>query len=178
MDLNSEINLKLIYGTETGFTKAIGEDIITHFKPKTHSLIKVDEAGPEDWRADLLILGTPTWCDPRLDTYGEYSDDWNESYERFSKIDFTNQTVALYGLGDQVGYGDNFVDGLGMLAEVVLKNGGRLIGLTSTEGYKFEKSTGLKDENTFYGLPIDEDNEPTHSPLRIMAWVKQLKEEI
>ena len=65
-----------------------------------------------------------------------------------------------------------------MLAEVVLKNGGRLIGLTSTEGYKFEKSTGLKDENTFYGLPIDEDNEPTHSPLRIMAWVKQLKEEI
>ena len=90
MDLNSEINLKLIYGTETGFTKAIGEDIITHFKPKTHSLVKVDEAGPEDWRADLLILGTPTWCEPRLDTYGEYSDDWNESYERFSKIDFTN----------------------------------------------------------------------------------------
>ena len=126
----------------------------------------------------MLILGTPTWCEPRLDTYGEYSDDWNESYERFSKIDFTDQTVALYGLGDQVGYGDNFVDGLGMLAEVVLKNGGRLIGLTSTEGYKFEKSTGLKDENTFYGLPIDEDNEPTHSPLRIMAWVKQLKEEI
>ena len=36
----------------------------------------------------------------------------------------------------------------------------------------------IKDENTFYGLPIDEDNEPTHSPLRIMAWVKQLKEEI
>ena len=95
-----------------------------------------------------------------------------------SKIDFTGQTVALYGLGDQVGYGNNFVDGLGMLAEVVLRNGGRLIGLTSTEGYKFEKSTGLQDENTFFGLPIDEDNEPTLSPFRIMEWVKQFKEEL
>ena len=144
----------------------------------TTSVNCVDKATPEMWRGDLVILGAPTWCEPRLDSYGEYSDDWNDSYETFSHIDFKDQKVALFGLGDQVGYGNNFVDGLGMLAEVVLKNGGRLIGLTSTEGYKYEESNGLKDENTFYGLPIDEDNEPTHSPLRIMAWVKQLKEEL
>ena len=102
--------VNLIYGTETGFTKSIGEDILRLFEVDGHDtkLIKVDEAGLEDWKADLLILGAPTWCEPRLDTYGEYSDDWNDSYDIFSKIDFTDQTVALFGLGDQIGYGDNF----------------------------------------------------------------------
>ena len=108
--------VNLIYGTETGFTKSIGEDILRLFEVDGHDtkLIKVDEAGLEDWKADLLILGAPTWCEPRLDTYGEYSDDWNDSYDIFSKIDFTDQTVALFGLGDQIGYGDNFVDALGL----------------------------------------------------------------
>ena len=68
--------VNLIYGTETGFTKSIGEDILRLFEVDGHDtkLIKVDEAGLEDWKADLLILGAPTWCEPRLDTYGEYSD--------------------------------------------------------------------------------------------------------
>ena len=63
---------------------------------------------------DLLVLGAPTWCEPRLDEYGQYSDDWNDTYQTFSKIDFTGQKVALYGLGDQIGYGHNFVDALGL----------------------------------------------------------------
>lgn len=170
--------INLIYGTETGFTKSIGEDILKLFPDDDTKMIRVDEAATEDWRADLLILGTPTWCEPRLDTYGEYSDDWNDSMETFKKIDFSDQPVALYGLGDQVGYGDNFVDGLGMLADVVLENNGRLIGMTSTEGFEFEHSEGLFQFDTFYGLAIDEDNEPTHSPIRIMKWVDQLKEEL
>ena len=99
------MKINLIYGTETGFTKSIGEDILRLFPDDETRLIKVDEAATEDWRADLLILGAPTWCEPRLDEYGQYSDDWNDTYQTFSKIDFTGQKVALYGLGDQIGYG-------------------------------------------------------------------------
>lgn len=84
----------------------------------------------------------------------------------------------MYGLGDQVGYADNFVDGLGMLAEVVIRNGGRLIGRTSTDGYTWSESNGLADENTFFGLPIDEDNEPTLTYPRIHRWVQQLQDEL
>ena len=104
------MKVNLIYGTETGFTKSIGEDILRLWDVAGHEtrLIKVDEAAIEDWRADLLIMGAPTWCEPRLDTFGEYSDDWNET--DLSKVDFKDQIVALFGLGDQVGYGNNFVD--------------------------------------------------------------------
>jgi flavodoxin I len=176
MSLNSEIGVKLIYGTETGFTKLVGDVILNAFHSK--DIINVEDAKPEDWKADLLILGIPTWCEPRLDTYGEYSDDWNNSISKFEAIDFTGQTVALYGLGDQVGYANNFVDGLGMLAGVVVQNGGRLIGLTSTDGYRWEQSNGLADESTFFGLPIDEDNEPTLTYPRVIKWVQQLMDEL
>jgi|TARA_R110002153_G_scaffold5086_5_gene23990 flavodoxin I len=177
MNLIREIDVKLIYGTETGFTKLVGDAILTNFNGKK-SIINVEDAKPEDWSSDLLILGIPTWCEPRLDTFGEYSDDWNDSLDKFKHIDFTGQTVALYGLGDQVGYADNFVDGIGMLAEVVIRNGGHLIGKVSTDGYHWSKSNGLADENTFFGLPIDEDNEPTLTYPRIIKWIQQLRDEL
>ena len=170
------MKINLIYGTETGFTKSIGEDILRLFPDDETRLIKVDEAATEDWRADLLILGAPTWCEPRLDTFGEYSDDWNET--ELSNIDFKDQTVALFGLGDQVGYGDNFVDALGMMAEVVNDRGGEIIGKVSVRKYTFEKSEGTDGQGFFWGLPIDEDNEPTHTPQRLITWVEQLKKEM
>ena len=174
----NEISVNLIYGTETGFTKQVGEAVLEIFKPDSYKILNVEDAKPEDWKASLLILGIPTWCEPRLDTYGEYSDDWNNAMESFKGIDFTNQYVALYGLGDQIGYADNFVDGLGALAEVVIENGGHIIGYTPADNYKFDKSTGLVNDNTFYGLPIDEDNEPTLTWPRLTAWVEQLKREL
>lgn len=172
------MKVNLIYGTETGFTKSIGEDILRLWDVDGHEtrLIKVDEAGTEDWRADLLIMGAPTWCEPRLDTFGEYSDDWNDT--DLTKVDFKDQVVALFGLGDQVGYGDNFVDALGMMAKPVLEGGGTLIGKVPEHLYDYEESQGLDGEGNFWGLPIDEDNEPTHSPQRIMDWVAQLKKEL
>jgi flavodoxin I len=172
------MKINLIYGTETGFTKTIGEDILRQFIYDETKIIKVDEAAVEDWRADLVILGAPTWCEPRLDTFGEYSDDWNDSYDTFSKIDFTGQTVALYGLGDQIGYGNNFVDALGMMSKVVLANGGRLIGKKDPTEYDYEESEGVDEEGIFYGLPIDEDNEPTLTDLRVQVWAEQLKREL
>ena len=87
------MKINLIYGTETGFTKSIGEDILRLFPDDETRLIKVDEAATEDWRADLLILGAPTWCEPRLDTFGEYSDDWNET--ELSNIDFKDSIQVL-----------------------------------------------------------------------------------
>ena len=36
--------------------------------------------------------------------------------------------MALYGLGDQIGYGEYFVDGNGILANVILEKGGEIIG--------------------------------------------------
>jgi len=174
------MKVNLIYGTETGFTKSVGEQIlrtlaINNYWCTMRNISEVDEEFYTD--CDLLVMGAPTWCEPRLDEYGQYSDDWNECYESFSKVDFTGQKVALYGLGDAVGYGDNFVDALGMMAKVVTGNGGELLGKVAVQNYTFDKSEG-HDGGYFFGLPIDEDNEPTKTKERIASWISQLQQEI
>ena len=103
--------------------------------------------------------------------------DWEDYYDTFKTIDFTNKIVAIFGLGDQIGYGEYFVDGIGILAQVVIKNGGKIIGNCSTDGYDFMQSKAEKSEGIFYGLQIDEDNQHHETENRIEKWWQQLKEE-
>lgn len=176
------MTINLIYGTETGYTEIIGEDIMERWlrawPQDDFKLIRVDETTPEDWKADLLILGAPTWCEPRLEVLGEMSEDWNGEYDDFKKRDFTGQKVAIYGLGDQHGYDDNFVDGIGLLAKPIIENGGTIIATTSAVEYSFISSYGLKDESTFYGLAIDEDNEANRTNDRIINWLHAIEREL
>jgi len=175
------MKVNLIYGTETGFTKRVGETILRLFAKNNYwcSMKSLAQVEKKDWTdCDLTVIGAPTWCEPRLDEYGQYSDDWNDYYDTFKKIDFDGQKVALYGLGDQIGYGDNFVDALGMMADVVLENGGTLYGKVGQEGYEYPESKGIDKDGLFYGLPIDEDNESDLTSNRCSNWVKQIKEEI
>jgi flavodoxin I len=48
----------------------------------------------------------------------------------------------------------------------------------STEGYEFEASKALIDENTFIGLCIDEDRQPELTVERVSKWVNQLNDEM
>lgn len=45
-----------------------------------------------------------------------------------------------------------------VLYDVVVKNGGEAIGFTSNEGYHYEESEAVID-NQFVGLAIDENNQ-------------------
>ena len=50
-------------------------------------------------------------------------------------MDFNGKTIALFGLGDQEGYGHEFVDGLGILFEKFEDLGASFIGEWPTDGY-------------------------------------------
>ena len=161
--------IKLIYGSDTGNTELVTEDIT-----KLLDNIEVTTVGDltsEDWDNDKFILGIPTWYD------GELQSDWEEYFDKFKTIDFTNKTVAIFGLGDQLGYDEWFCDGIGILAEVILKNGGKVIGYTKKDDtYDFDTlPKSLVDENTFYGLCIDEDNQPELTQDRLINWIENLK---
>ena len=128
---------------------------------------------PSDFNEyNILILGIPTWY------IGELQTDWDDFFEEFKTIDFNGKKVAFFGLGDQYGYPDNFQDGLGILGEVVLENGGKLFGYWPNEGYDFNESLGIAPNGMFYGLALDEDNQRDESNERIEKWVNQLKEEL
>mgnify|MGYP005729172709 FL=1 len=111
----------LIYGSDTGSTEYISEIIAEKLSLEDMDFKDVVTMKPPDFAEyDILILGIPTWY------IGELQTDWDDFFEEFKTIDFTGKKVAFYGLGDQYGYPDNFQDGLGILAEVVLDNGGEL----------------------------------------------------
>jgi len=165
------MEVKIIYGSDTGNTEIVTEDLVKLLdSPKVET---VDEINENTWKDSVLyILGIPTWYD------GDLQSDWEDYFDDFQEVDFTGKTVAVFGLGDQIGYDEWFCDGVGILAEVVEKNGGTVIGNWSTDGYEFEASKAVMNtNNTFFGLCLDEDNQPDLTQKRLQRWVDQLKEE-
>ncbi|MEM1337979.1 MAG: flavodoxin [Bacteroidota bacterium] len=162
----------IIYGSDTGVTEEITNDIASKITSESLEVIEVCNVAIADFtRFDLLFIGLSTWYD------GDLQSDWEDYFDTFQTIDFTGQLVAIFGLGDQLGYDDYFVDGIGILAEVILQNGGTIIGHWPAEDYDFSASKGIASDGKFYGLALDEDNEPQRSPERIEQWLAQVQQE-
>ena len=89
-------------------------------------------------------------------------------------MNLKGKTIALFGLGDQKGYPENFLDGMGILAELFEAQGARLVGFTSTEGYSYESSRAEKGDQ-FCGLGIDYESQGSKNKERVHAWVEKLK---
>ncbi len=163
----------LVYGSDTGSTEYISEIIAEKLDLKDISFKDIYTMKPNDFnKFNILIIGIPTWY------IGELQTDWDDFFPQFKTIDFTNKKVAFFSLGDQYGYPDNFVDGLGILAKVVIENGGKLFGYWPNNGYEFNKSLGIAPNEMFYGLVLDEDNQRDMSDERINKWLIQLKKDL
>ena len=83
--------------------------------------------------------------------------------------------MALFGLGDQVLYPDHFVDDMGILKEEADKVHSNVIGRWPTTGYEFTNSDGAEDD-MFYGLALDEDNQSELTDELIKQWTDLLKD--
>jgi flavodoxin I len=90
----------------------------------------------------------------------------------------TGKKVAIFGVGDQESYGDNFCDAAGELYDLFQARGAKIYGYTSPEGYLHTASKAvLENEGLFCGLMCDEDNQYDLSEERAKKWVAQLKSE-
>jgi flavodoxin I len=116
---------------------------------------------------DHLILGIPTW------NVGQLQDDWAIAMPHLDALDFTGRQVALFGVGDQYGYPDNYLDAVGMLGAKLVERGAALVGKWSADGYEFAASKALVD-GQFMGLALDEEHQAEMSERRIDQWVEQL----
>lgn len=159
----------IIYSFNTKKTAKVAEQIKAAFDDDAVELINAEDITAEVFGAyEQLILGVPTWFDGELPNY------WDEFVPDLEDLDLKGKKIALYGLGDQKGYPENFQDGIGILAEIVEGQGAEIVGLTSTEGYTFESSRGVRGDQ-FLGLAIDYENQGSKNKTRIPAWVKELK---
>jgi len=105
---------------------------------------------------------------------GELQNYWVRFGPALEDLKLKGKTIAIYGLGNQVEYPENFGDAVGILGELVQERGARLIGFTSAEGYKYESSRALVGDQ-FMGLLLDQETQPRLSKERIEKWVINLK---
>lgn len=115
-----------------------------------------------------LILGVPTWFDGELPNY------WDEFVPALEDLNLKGKTIAIFGLGNQVEYPENFGDAVGIMGELIQERGAKLIGYTSAEGYNYESSKALAGDQ-FMGLILDQETQPRLSKERIEKWVIDLK---
>jgi len=120
---------------------------------------------------DKIILGGSTWGD------GELNDDWEDAWANFCQLDLSNKTIALFGLGDQESYSDEFCSALGIIYEQINSTNAKIVGFTSADGY-YHDASKAQIEDKFVGLIIDEDNQSDLTDERIENWVKEIKAEI
>ena len=160
----------IFYGSTGGVTAEVAEAIKSEFgEGDVHEV----DSGIANQIADysVVLLGTSTWGE------GELQDDWEDFIDELDDADFSDKKIALFGTGDQDGYPDTFVDGMGTIYERVTANGGTVIGYWPTEGYEYDGSTAEID-GRFVGLVIDEDNQADLTSDRVKRWVDILKQEI
>ncbi len=159
--------IKVIYGSTSGNTEVAAQKIA---EKMGGVCINITDATPDDFSGKLLIFGTSTWG------LGELQDDWEIGIDKLTKEILAGKKVALFGLGDQSGFGETFIDGVGTIFNKVLECEAEVVGKWSTDGYYFSSSTADLG-GVFAGLALDNDNEPDQTDERIEQWVTQLKKE-
>ena len=173
----STVSIGLFYGSSTCYTEMVAEKIAEQLnKNLGETLVDIHNVADEPIATmeeySYLILGIPTW------DYGELQEDWENIWDDIDSVDFTGKTVALFGLGDQVGYPEWFLDAMGYLWGKVCNLGAKTVGYWPIEGFEFRQSKALTaDQQFFVGLAIDDENQFELTDDRINAWSKQILHE-
>lgn len=160
----------LFFGTTTGNTEDVAVLIAGQLGAFDVDQHDIAEEGLEAvGNYNHMILGIPTW------DFGELQEDWDDLWSELDAIDFSGRTCALFGLGDQIGYAEWFMDAMGLLHDKLQQRGARMVGYWPNEGYKFTASKALTDdERYFVGLAVDQDSQSDETDTRVEAWVAQV----
>ncbi|MBR9912511.1 MAG: flavodoxin FldB [Gammaproteobacteria bacterium] len=163
----------LFYGSSTCYTEMVAEKIGAVLGPELVDIYNIhDEPLATSQYYQFLIMGIPTW------DYGELQEDWEEIWDEIDELDFHHRHVAIYGLGDQIGYPEWFQDAMGYLHHKLVKLGATAAGYWPNQGYEFEQSKALTpDQQHFVGLAVDDENQFDLTDDRIARWCSQLLQE-
>ncbi|MCK9411382.1 MAG: flavodoxin [Prolixibacteraceae bacterium] len=164
--------IAVVYSFNSTKSAKIASKITACFKNYKIEELNVESCKGEDFLLyDTYILSVPTWFDGELPNY------WDEMLPALSKLSLKGKKIAVFGLGDQKNYPENFCDAVGILADFFENLGATIIGFTSPDGYSFEASKALKN-NVLKGLLLDQENQSKLSDERILKWTRQLENEI
>ncbi|AWH89396.1 flavodoxin FldB [Limnobaculum parvum] len=164
------MKIGLFYGSSTCYTEMaaekirdiLGEDLVVLHNVKDDPVTLMEQY-------PILIMGIPTW------DFGELQEDWDKAWGALERVNLHGKIVALYGMGDQDGYSEWFLDALGMLHDHLKPMGVKFIGYWSTEGYNFTSQRAVTpDGSQFVGLALDDVVQYDASDERIENWCEQI----
>ncbi|MEG1582958.1 MAG: flavodoxin [Cetobacterium sp.] len=158
----------IFYGTTSGITAGIVDEIEFYLRGKDSQVYDVAEGISEMKDLENLILVSPTYG------VGELQKDWENVFDEFKGLDFTGKVVGIVGVGNQFAFGESYVGAMRKLYDAVTERGAKVVGFTSTEGYKYEETESVIDDK-FVGLALDESNQDNETPDRIKAWIEVVK---
>lgn len=134
----------VIYGSTTGMTEAVAAKIANAIGAQVFNVNAADAAA---FDAELLVLGSSTWG------VGDLQDDWAAKLDEV-KGNFAGKKVAVFGLGDSIGFADSFCMAAETLATAAKDAGATLVGDV---------------------LKLDDTNEADQTDGKIAAWVETIK---
>jgi flavodoxin II len=176
--MTQKASIGLFYGSSTCYTEMAAEKIQSQFLKSSSGQYDVDLFNVSETPLvtcqfyDRLIMGIPTW------DYGELQEDWEEVWSDIDELALEGKKIALFGLGDQIGYPEWFLDAMGYLYHKLLKRGAQIVGFWPVDGFEFEASKALTDDNKhFVGLALDDENQFELTDQRIQLWCDQLHRE-
>ncbi|MDG5799974.1 flavodoxin [Marinilabiliaceae bacterium ANBcel2] len=145
--------------------------IIKNLGEKLCEEVDIEDATLDDFnKFNNYIFAAPTWFDGELPNY------LDEFLPMIEDQSMKDKKVAIFGGGDQKNYPENFVDGIGILAEFFEERGAKVVGFTSVKGYKFEYSRAQRGDK-FTGLALDIENQAALTHERIEKWIDKIKKE-
>jgi len=170
----------IFFGTDTGRTRLVAKQIAKKLGDAADAPVNIGRTSVDAFLAyDALIVGSPTLGDGELpgESTGLSQPSWEEFLPQLSEADLSGKTIAIFGLGDQKKYANEFVDAIGLLHDAFVARGARVVGRWPTAGYEFEDSKAVDGED-FLGLAIDQHHQALLTEPRIDTWLDQIRPEL
>jgi flavodoxin I len=168
--------IALIYWPKIGSTEDAALKILSMFDRKFIDLFTITSINTAEFGLyDAFIIGgSTTGADNWEDAHKTR---WNDFFARLKAADIKGKPFAIFGLGNQILYPNNFVDGIAEIKEQFENAGAVMKGLWPIAGYEFRDSRAMVD-GKFFGLALDSDQQDELTDQRITKWVTQVKKEL
>ena len=159
----------IFYGSTTGKTEKIVQRIKEQFNNAQIDIYDVRYVTEKDLeKYDNIILGTSTWGK------NELQEDFKKFLPVLKNANLKGKKIAIFGVGDSSKYPVSFADSIGIIFDLLEGKGVVFVGEFSVKGYQFESSLSIFNDS-FVGLPIDEDSDCELNKARISMWTDMLK---
>ncbi len=170
----------IFFGTDTGRTRLVAKQIARKLGELAATPVNIGRSTLADFLAyERLIVGSPTLGDGELPggSTGLSQPSWEEFLPQLADADLSGKTIAIFGLGDQQKYPNEFVDAIGILHDAFVARGASVVGRWPVAGYEFTASRAV-DGDHFRGLALDQHGQAGLSESRIDTWLEQIKPEL